>query len=44
MSFFETIWEGMREGNFSFAILIMGGLQLVAAVIQIAVMLKNRRK
>jgi hypothetical protein len=44
MTFFETIWTEMCKGNFSFAILIMGGLQLVAAVIQIAIMLKNRRK
>ena len=33
MMFFQVIWDEMAKGNFSFAILIVGFLQLIVMLI-----------
>lgn len=32
MTFIQTIWQEMEEGNFSFAILIVGMIQVVLMI------------
>lgn len=35
MTFIETIWNGMTEGNFSFAIFVVAVLQFIGVIVQI---------
>lgn len=47
MTFIETIWNGMTEGNFSFAIFVVAVLQFIGVIVQIILtiaMMRSRRR
>ena len=47
MTFIETIWNGMAEGNFSFAIFVVTVLQFIGLIVQIIltiIMMRSRRR
>ena len=41
---FEVIYQEMLKGNFSFAILIVGSLQLLFQIIAFIILIIDRRK
>ena len=47
MTFIETIWNEMAEGNFSFAIFVIAVLQFIGLIVQIIltiIMMWSRRR
>lgn len=43
MGFWQTIVNEMVKGNFSFAILVVGALQLVIMTINLCMMIRRRK-
>lgn len=44
MTFFETITSEMARGNFSFAILVVGALQLIVMIANLLLLIHFNRK